>query len=388
MGFILRSISGAVGSAFRQGISCEDMGQEILMLHKTSENGIIANGSRYSVFPGQAAVFCNNGQVFGVATEPGVYEVVESSSPSLFDSSLKDVLKEIGDRITFKGATAKLQGVFFFNMKEIINNGFGTPAPVPYMDWDHAMLNARTGQYIYMSVKIKCFGKYTYKIEDPLRFMAEHAGSAKVLTKNDLNEQLRSEVVEMFTKILNSLGNKRIGVMTLPSQTDEIKRIIEESQFDEQFRKRGLRIINLVVESVTLDEESQKKIDLYEAGGDAFQQQGMLTQAALDAANNSAGAANGFVGLGMFGNMFGGNLGQVPPNPIPQAQPQPLNQPNQENAALQGQKGKTCTKCGATVTGKFCSECGTPVPVNKFCSNCGHEVKATAKFCSECGSPL
>lgn len=387
MGFILKSIKDTINSGFREGIYCDDMGQDILMVQKTTKDGIIAKGSRYSVFPGQAAVFCNNGQVFDLVTEPGVYEVVESTTPSLFDSRITEVFKDIGERITFKGTTPKLQGVFFFNMKEIMNNGFGTPTPVPYMDWDHAMLNARTGQYIYMSVKIKCFGKYTYKIEDPLLFMREYAGSAKIITKNDLNEQLKSEVIDMFTRLLSDLGNKAIGAMALPSQTEEIRRTIEEQNCDAKIRKRGIRITGLVVESVTLDEESQKKIDLYETGGDAFQQQAILTHAVRDAANNSAGATHAFFGMNMFGNSFGGNLGK--PQSIPKQPPQQqINQQNNAKVSQQEQKGTKCTNCGAVATGKFCSECGTPLPSNKFCSKCGNEVKATAKFCSECGSQL
>ena len=46
----------------------------------------------------------------------------------------------------------------------------------------------------------------------------------------------------------------------------------------------------------------------------------------------------------------------------------------------------TCT-CGATVTGKFCTECGTarPIPVEGWTCNCGTLNKG--KFCSNCGTP-
>ena len=46
-----------------------------------------------------------------------------------------------------------------------------------------------------------------------------------------------------------------------------------------------------------------------------------------------------------------------------------------------------CPNCGATVQkgAKFCSECGTKMPVSKFCSACGAKLGDNAKFCSECG---
>ena len=48
----------------------------------------------------------------------------------------------------------------------------------------------------------------------------------------------------------------------------------------------------------------------------------------------------------------------------------------------------TCS-CGATNTGKFCPECGSPAPAPAptkwFCPNCGSENGG--KFCSNCGTP-
>lgn len=193
----------------------------------------------------------------------------------------------------------------------------------------------------------------------------------------------RSEIISVFSNVLNGLGDKQIGAMSLPSKTDEIKAILEERQYDEPLRKRGLSLTGFIVESVTLDEESRKKIDMYETGGDAFQQKGMLTQAALDAANNSAGAVNGMMGLGMFGNMFGGNLGQAPMQPMQQA-PIQSSQPMQQAGGVQ--QGQKCPNCGSMVIGKFCSECGSQVSATKKCPKCGNEVKANAKFCAECGN--
>ncbi|MGN1363617.1 MAG: zinc-ribbon domain-containing protein [Methanobrevibacter sp.] len=62
-----------------------------------------------------------------------------------------------------------------------------------------------------------------------------------------------------------------------------------------------------------------------------------------------------------------------------------------------------CPNCGKEITnGKFCGNCGTPVPeINAdsmdelninlnsgFCGNCGAKLKPNAKFCPACGSPI
>ena len=55
-----------------------------------------------------------------------------------------------------------------------------------------------------------------------------------------------------------------------------------------------------------------------------------------------------------------------------------------------------CSNCKAILNkdAKFCSVCGTPVPVElsvnkkvQYCSSCNHELARGAKFCNRCGAP-
>jgi sec-independent protein translocase protein TatB len=70
------------------------------------------------------------------------------------------------------------------------------------------------------------------------------------------------------------------------------------------------------------------------------------------------------------------------------AQTQATAQPQAAPAAAPAAGAWTCS-CGATNTGKFCSECGSPAPAPApakwFCPNCGSENGG--KFCSNCGTP-
>lgn len=45
-----------------------------------------------------------------------------------------------------------------------------------------------------------------------------------------------------------------------------------------------------------------------------------------------------------------------------------------------------CTSCGASGTGRFCAECGTPMSRPSFCSGCGEQLHG-GRFCSSCGTP-
>ena len=96
--------------------------------------------------------------------------------------------------------------------------------------------------------------------------MSEIAGTANIYRKSDLTEQMRTEVMGAFQNVLNELGNSehKVPVLELPSQTDEIKEIMEKNVYDEPIRRRGICLTGFVVESVTLDEESERKIDSYE----------------------------------------------------------------------------------------------------------------------------
>ncbi|MFR7733940.1 MAG: hypothetical protein ACLU7D_11660 [Collinsella sp.] len=107
------------------------------------------------------------------------------------------------------------------------------------------------------------------------------------------------------------------------------------------------------------------------------------------AAANPNGAMAGFMGMGMAGGMGGMNASQLfaAGQAQQQAAPQPAPAPPPHWPGRRGHNGPR--SCGATNTGKFCPECGSPAPAPApakwFCPNCGSENGG--KFCSNCGTP-
>ena len=297
---LIRAAVGAVGSTlhdqWKEYIKCDDLGNNILMRKVYTPNGIITKDSAIQVAPGQMAIIYENGKILDATAEAGIYTFDQSSSPSFFAGQFGDVFKEMWNRFVYNGGTSKEQAVFYVNAKEIMDNKFGTPAPIPFQDWSHPIPNQMTGAMSPLRVEVKCFGKYTFKITDPAIFMSKVMGVADEYTKDDICEQMRSEVIGSFQNVLNELGNSvhKVPVLELPSSTDEIKKIMDEKVFDQPIRDRGLSIVGFIVESVTLDDESNKKIDNYELSSNTFMQQGTLTgayaQAVQDAANNASRA--------------------------------------------------------------------------------------------------
>jgi membrane protease subunit (stomatin/prohibitin family) len=430
MGLIKAAI-GAIGSTmhdqWKDLISCENMDNDTLMVMKTTETGVISRKSIIRVMPGQCAVILQNGKVLDASAEEGDYTFDESTSPSFFAGNFGAVFKEMWQRFTFGGQTVGKQAIYYFNTKEIIDNKFGTPTPIVYRDWSHPIPNQMTGGITPLSVRVMCHGTYSFKIIDPALFMHEIAGTATVYKKDQIVEQMRSEVIAVFRNVVNELGTEqyKVPVEELESQTDEIKQMMDERVFDEPIRKRGLAISTFaLLGGVTLDEESRKKIDEYNLSSNAQMQQGTLVGAYADAVRDAAkgnGGGNGngdgkssgsnimegFMGMAMMNmasnGMFTGavnnaatqaaqNVQQVSPEVLASAQ-QPVR-PGEAAPATSVENTWKCPKCGKENTGNFCAECGekkpeAPAEPEKIkCPKCGKEVEPGTKFCPECGEKL
>ena len=99
-------------------------------------DNVISNGSGIAVADGQCMIIVEQGKVVEVCAEPGEFTYDSSSEPSIFAGPLGkgiiDTFKTIGKRFTYGGDTGKDQRVYYFNTKEIIDNKFGTPNPIPF----------------------------------------------------------------------------------------------------------------------------------------------------------------------------------------------------------------------------------------------------------------
>lgn len=418
---LIKAAKSAIGSTlhdqWKEAIRCEDMKNDILMMKKTTDTGVITNKSTIIVAPGQCAIIYDNGKVIDATAEEGIYTFDNSSSPSFFAGQFGAVFKEMWQRFTYGGGTAKEQAVYFFNIKEIMDNRFGTKTPILFQDWSHPIPNQMTGTVSPLSVEIRCFGNYTFKISNPALFMTEIAGTADKYEKTELTEQIKSEVMSVFQNVANELGNSKykVPVLEMPSYTDEIKQMMDEKVFDEPLRRRGLSIVGFNVESVTITEDSQKKINDYELSSNSYMQQGKLVgayaNAVQDAANNANGAANGFMGIGMMNMTSNGMMGgaaQAPwqnNNNANQASSQEIMQNYNQAEQAKAEESKEepapepeavvtpveeewICECGNKKTGKFCNECGKKRVSEKVCPKCGNKNEENAKFCNECGEKL
>ena len=405
---LIKAAASAIGSTlhdqWKEAIRCEDLGNEILMKKVSTPNNVISAGSTIIVQPGQCAIIVDNGKVIDATAEEGVYKFDESSTPSFFAGQFKNTFKEMFARFTYNGQSAKEQYVLFFNVKEIMHNKFGTATPIPFQDWSHPVM-LLTGTVAPYSVRIRCYGTYTFKVSDFGLFMNRIAGTQDVYRREDIIKQMQSEVMAALQNVLNELGTSKykVPVLELPSQTDEIMHVLAD---------RGLQLLSFAIESVSLDEDSQKKIDNYEMASNSQLQQGKIASSyanALEkAAENSNGATAGFMGLGMMNNFTGGMPVQPtqttqavqydPYQTQPQApvQEQPQTAPAANTEVPVANTEAPVANVEAPVAPVVDTVVSTPAPEGenaqpiskKFCTECGKEVPAEAKFCPFCGNKL
>jgi membrane protease subunit (stomatin/prohibitin family) len=378
-----------------------------------SEN-IISNGSVVTVADGQAMAIVEQGRVVEFTAEPGEFVFDTSAEPSIFAGSLGknviDSFKTLGRRITFGGDTGRDQRVYYFNIREITGIKYGTPSPIPFRVVDNNI-------GLDMDISIRCHGKYSVRLVDPLLFYTNVGGNvADVYRLADLEGQMRSELLTQLQPAFAQIGAKGVRISEVPAHAAEIAEALNGLLSDTWGDLRGMRIATFNIKSVTptpedaeLIRELQRKAVLRDPSMAGAAMVGAQADALRAAAANEGGGGAFMPIMGMnalMNSAASSNAGQF----FDMAQQQ-----QQQQAAAQATEpgGWTC-QCGATATGRFCANCGQPQPapaaswtcqcghanVGRFCSNCGQpqpEAEAewacqcghtnTGRFCADCGNP-
>ncbi len=411
----LGALGGTLADQWKEFFYCDALPNDVLMRkgqkqtsgrssNTRGNDNIITNGSGIAVADGQCMIIVEQGKVVDICAEPGEYTYDTSTEPSIFSGNLGESIKQtfqtIGKRFTFGGDTAKDQRVYYFNTKEILGNKFGTPNPIMF-----EVVNKRIG--ISRTVQVRCNGVYTYVISDPLLFYTRLCGNVEnEFTRDQIDDQLKVEFVDALQPALGALAEQELRPAQIPSKANELKAAMNDALKQEWIDNRGISVGKIALNPITLTEEDMKKInemeDAASMGSNPFMMAGRMTNATANAmetaAANEAGAMTGFMGMGMVGGMGGmGGAGQGGFGAaqgfynmgVQQQQMQQQQMQQQQAAAPAAAADSWKCSCGATVSGKFCPECGTkkpePVAANSWKCSCGATV--SGKFCPECGSP-
>lgn len=380
------SVGGVLADQWKEYFYCDAIPETVLGVkgskrvsgrssNKRGSDNLISDGSVIAVADGQCMMIVDQGKVVEFSAEPGEFVYDASTEPSIFSGnlgqSILETFKTVGKRFALGGDTGKDQRVYYFNLKELVGNKYGTPSPVPFrvvdrninLDWE---------------ISIRCFGEYSFHICDPLLFYTNVSGNFEgEYTQDRLEGQMKTELLTALQPAFARISEMGIRYSSLPGHTMELADALNEVLSKKWRNLRGIEIVSFGVSSVKASEEDEKMLKdmqrtaVYSNPNMAAAYDVMARGDAMKtAAGNSAGAMTGFMGMGMAQGMGGGtNAAQ-------------LFQMGRQAAPAEGWR---CS-CGATVTGKFCPECGArkPEPAAGWTCSCG--AVNQGKFCSACGA--
>ena len=383
------ALGGTLADQWKEFFYCDALDKDVLAVKgqkqisgrssntKGSDN-VISNGSGIAVADGQCMLIVEQGKVVEVCAEPGQYTYDTSTEPSIFAGSLGESIvetfKTIGKRFTYGGDTGKDQRVYYFNTKELLDNKFGTPNPIPFR-----VVDSKIG--LDVDVSLRCSGVYSYKIADPLLFYTNVCGNIdRIYMRSELEGQLKTEFISALAPAFGKLSDLQIRPNQLANHNADIEAAMNETLSQKWSGLRGLQVVSVALNPITLTEEDAEMIK--QAQRTAIMRDPTMAAATLvgaqadamkAAAANDGGAMTGFMGMGMAMNQGGINAQNL----------FAMGAQNQQPQQPQVKDTWKCT-CGQVNDGKFCTECGGKKPADGWTCGCGRVNQG--KFCPECGA--
>lgn len=444
---LIKALTGAAGGTladqWKEYFYCDALPADVIVTkgrkkvsgrssNKHGSDNIITDGSVIVVNDGQCMVIVEQGKVVDLCSEPGEYTYDSGLEPSLFcgdlSKNIRQVFDTIGKRFTFGGEAPRDQRIYYFNVKEMVGNKYGTPSPVPFR-----VVDQNIG--LDVDISIRCFGEYSYRVTNPILFYTNVCGNIEdEFTREEIESQLKSELLTALQPAFARISEMGIRYSALPAHTTELADVLNAVLSAKWSELRGIEIVSFGVSSVKASEEDEAMIKDMQKNAvfrnptmAAAHMVGAQADAMRAAASNANGAAMGFMGMNMAGaaggmniqNLY--NMGQqmnqqapasaqqsVPAQPAPAAPAASASPGWNCSCGAVGNKGKFCVECGAPKPeqegwvcscgsvnkGKFCPNCGAkkPAGVPQYrCDKCGWEPKDPTKppkFCPECGDPF
>jgi len=263
----------------------------------------IRNGAALTVRDTQNALFVNEGKVadlFGA----GLYKLTTQTLPVLTYLQNWDKLFES----PFKS------DVFFFSMRDQIDQRWGTPQPITIRDKEFGAL------------RIRANGVYSYRIANPGMFWTRLSGTTPQYTVTDAEGQLRAAIL---TSMAACLGSSDVAFLDMAANQEAFSAHLKQA-IEPTFTSYGLELTTFYLQSLSLPEEVQARLDRASSMrivGDLKQYtQFEAAEALKEAAANPGGIAGAGAGLGAglaMAQAIGGAMNPAA-SPAPGAESDPV----------------------------------------------------------------
>ena len=330
----------------------DETGRQMVRRVPEHGSGDFRLGSQLIVRESQEAVFFRDGKsldTFG----PGRHTISTANVPLL--TSL------IG--MAFSGETPFKAEVYFVNLREFLEQKWGTPEAITLRDSELGM------------VRLRAFGIYSMQINDSQLFVNKIVGTQGLYQTSQIQGFLRGIIVAKLTDLL---GEVQKSILDLPSLYDEIG-AGAKAKVQDDFNALGIALKTLYVTSISPTEETAKAIDERASMGAIGNMQAYLQFKTARAMTEAAGAPGGMAGAGV-GLGAGVGMGAAMAQMMAQSM-----QPGAQAAAT-----TMCPGCSAQIPAgsKFCPQCGGKIGGEMICPNCKADVPDDSKFCPNCGTKI
>ena len=194
----------------------------------------IQNGASLTVRESQLALFVDEGRVADQFA-PGLFRLNTNTLPVLTYLKNWDKLFES----PFKS------DVYFFSTRQQLDRKWGTPQPITIRDKD------------FGAVRVRAFGNYAYRIQDPKKFHTEVSGTREIYRVDELDGQLRGVILQ---GIADAVARSGIPFLDLAANQVEFARLLQ-AEMATAVEPLGLAIESFTVQSISLPDELQKVLD-------------------------------------------------------------------------------------------------------------------------------
>ena len=306
------SLMSFIKKQFIDILEWQEQEDGVLAWRYPMQDNEIQYGGSLTVRESQAAVFINEGKIADVF-EPGMYKLTTQTLPVLTYLKNWDKLFES----PFKS------DVHFFSTRLQLGRKWGTAQPLTIRDQDFGM------------VRLRAFGVYSYRVADPRLFFTEVSGTRDSYTRDELEQQLRNQVVPTMSSVLGGSG---VPFLDMAGNQGLMADKIREALVP-VFQRLGLALDSFAVENISLPEELQKAIDKRIAMGMAGDLNQYTRYQAAESIPLAAQNEGGIAGLGAglaagvgVGQLMGQAMQQaVQPEAAPTAQATPAAAPAADN---------------------------------------------------------
>ncbi len=309
-----------------------DDSTDTLVYRFPTYNKEIQMGSSLIVRETQKALFVYKGEIADLY-EPGHHKLSTESMPIM--TTLRHWTH--GFNTPFKS------DVYYFNTRQYTDIKWGTPNPITLRDPEFGAL------------RIRAFGNYTMRVNDPAKMMKEISGTEDRYTLDQIEGQLRASIISHFTDFI---AESKIPFLDYAANLNEFSEALNPIM-QPVFDSFGLALEHFNVINVSLPPEVEKVLD--QRAGMAlinndmdkftkFQIANAIPEAAKGGGGDGGGMAGAGIGAGIgmaMGNAIAGSVGQ-------QTAPQAAGEPAVQKIMVR------CPECSSLSeeTSKFCSDCG------------------------------